>query len=108
MITEQKIKQVKKLLRRGVPEGELITDLKDEGFSDQEIEKVFASARGPGKRVIPFERPLWYMISVGFIILGVTIILGPPLWLRSFEYLFLIVGLAGIVVRAFLSVTKKN
>jgi hypothetical protein len=37
----EKIKELKKLLRKGVPEGEIREDLKQEGHSEEEINAVF-------------------------------------------------------------------
>lgn len=99
MIPEEKIKEVKKLLRKGVPEGELIADLKEQGYSDQEIQKVFGNKKQDNEAPIASERTLWNLISVGFMILGLTLLLGPPLWLRQSGYFFLIAGLVGIAVK---------
>jgi hypothetical protein len=41
MVTDEKIKQVKKQLRSGVPQGEIKNDLINQGYSNEEIEKIF-------------------------------------------------------------------
>jgi hypothetical protein len=41
MLTDEKIKTIKKKLRSGFPEGELKNDLRKEGFSEEEIKKAF-------------------------------------------------------------------
>ena len=41
MMTEEKIKEIKKLLKKGEPEGELKESLKKEGYSDEEIGQAF-------------------------------------------------------------------
>ncbi|MCC6288177.1 MAG: hypothetical protein IT249_09855 [Chitinophagaceae bacterium] len=42
MITEDKIKEIKKRLSRGVPEGEIKQELIRAGYSAEDIEKIFA------------------------------------------------------------------
>ena len=46
MITEEKIQEIKRQLRRGVPEGEIKETLKQEGFSPEDISRLFAP-KGP-------------------------------------------------------------
>jgi len=41
MITEDKIKQVKKMLRGGLPPGEIKEDLRKEGYSEEDIARIF-------------------------------------------------------------------
>jgi hypothetical protein len=41
MITDDKIKEVKKLLRSGVPAGEVEEELRRQGYSQEDIRKVF-------------------------------------------------------------------
>ena len=41
MLTEEKIKEVKKQLRSGIPEGEIKNDLIREGFTEDEIQNLF-------------------------------------------------------------------
>ncbi len=55
MLTKEKIETVKKQLRSGVPEGEIKNELKNEGYSDEEIQKAFP-AHNPDMRS-------WYLIS---------------------------------------------
>ena len=43
MITEEKIKEVRRKVRNGIPQGELIEQLKQEGYSDDDINKVFVA-----------------------------------------------------------------
>jgi hypothetical protein len=107
MMTNEKIKQVRKLLKRGVPAGELITDLKEEGFSDEEIDTVFRVSRKSERRVI-LESSFLSLVSISFIIAGGTILLGPPFWLRPYGYFILIAGLLGIVVRRFMASKTKR
>jgi hypothetical protein len=40
-MTKEKLQEVRKLLKRGAPEGEVREKLKGEGFTEEEIEQVF-------------------------------------------------------------------
>lgn len=53
MLTEEKIKQVRKQLRSGVPQGEIKNDLIKEGYTDEDLEKIFEPHR-PDMRI-------WYL-----------------------------------------------
>jgi hypothetical protein len=88
MITEQKIKEVKKLLKKGVPAGELITDLKEQGFSEEEIQKVFYVRFTKDKSIGSDKNSFLSLASIGFMILGGTLLLGPPIWLRNYGYFY--------------------
>jgi hypothetical protein len=54
MLTDEKIQQVKKQLRSGVPDGEIKNDLINQGYSNEEIEKIFA----PHK----YDMRGWYLL----------------------------------------------
>ena len=54
MLTEEKIKQVRKQLKSGVPEGEIKNELVAAGYSEAEIEKIFTPHR-PDMRS-------WYLV----------------------------------------------
>ncbi|MEP6746936.1 MAG: hypothetical protein ABJB86_04390 [Bacteroidota bacterium] len=43
MLTEEKIKEIQKLLRKGVPEGELKNQLTEQGYTNEDIEEIFIS-----------------------------------------------------------------
>ena len=54
MLTEEKIKEVRKELRSGVPKGEIKNRLLSEGYSEEEINKIF----------VPYiyDMRSWYLI----------------------------------------------
>lgn len=66
MITEEKIKEVKKLLRGGVPAGEVKENLIREGYSEEDIAKVFTPHQ--------YDMRTWYL-SFAIILLLVAIYL---------------------------------
>ena len=53
MNPEEKIKAIKKQLKSGIPEGEIREDLKEQGYTSEEIEKFFA----PHK----YDMRSWYL-----------------------------------------------
>jgi hypothetical protein len=64
MLTEEKIKQVRKQLRSGVPQGEIKNELLNDGYSEEEISKIFV----PHK----YDMRSWYLIfGIVFFIAGV-------------------------------------
>ncbi len=63
MISEEKIKQVKKQLRAGVPEGEIKNSLLEEGYSEEDLENIFVAHKP--------DMQSWYLISaILFLIFG--------------------------------------
>lgn len=58
MITEEKISEIRKHLRKGIPGGELREGLIREGYSEEDIRKAFAPK--------PYDMRSWYL---GFAIL---------------------------------------
>jgi len=64
MITEEKINQVRKQLRKGVPQGEIKNDLRKEGYTDEDIDKIFV----PHK---PDMRSWYLSFAVLFLLFGI-------------------------------------
>jgi hypothetical protein len=54
MITEEKIKQIKKQLSRGLPEGEIRETLKQEGYTKEDIDLAFIPHQ--------YDMRSWYLI----------------------------------------------
>lgn len=61
MIIEQKINEVKKLIRKGVPPGKLRATLAIEGYFNEDIEKCF--------EVKQFDLRSWYLVSAFILLL---------------------------------------
>jgi hypothetical protein len=62
MLTEEKIKEIRKLLRKGEPQGELMEKLKKEGYSEDDIANIFI--------VHKYDMRSWYL-TFGFVFLFV-------------------------------------
>ncbi len=85
MLTEQKIKQVRKQLRSGVPQGELKNELLAEGYSEAELETIFKPHR-PDMRS-------WYLVfAIVFFVVGFYN------FITGSSYLFLIFAAAMFAV----------
>ncbi|HMJ47035.1 MAG TPA: hypothetical protein VK498_06870 [Ferruginibacter sp.] len=68
MISEEKIKKIKKSLRNGVPEGEIKETLKREGYSTEDISKIFV----PHK----YDMRSWYLtFAIGLALIGLLSLL---------------------------------
>lgn len=64
MLTEEKIKQVKKELRSGVPQGEIKNQLLSEGYSEEEISSIFMPHQ--------YDMRNWYLVfAIVFFIAGI-------------------------------------
>ncbi|MBI3137059.1 MAG: hypothetical protein HYZ15_00580 [Sphingobacteriales bacterium] len=54
MISEEKIRELQRLLKKGEPEGEIRESLKRQGYTEEEIEQVFVPHQ--------YDMRSWYMI----------------------------------------------
>lgn len=79
MITEDKIKEIRKKIRGGFPEGEMKEELKRHGYSNEDIAKIFAPHH--------YDMRSWYLI---FAI--VLLVYGTWLYLNSGSILVLILS----------------
>ena len=62
-MTANEISQIKKKLKRGIPEGEIKNDLKSQGYSDAEISEIFKPKL--------YDMRSWYLgFGIIFCILG--------------------------------------
>lgn len=86
---------IKKELRRGYPQGELTNELMNQGYSSDEIQKAFLANTSFVQEEGKF--PLWYVFSVGFLVLGITLILVDITWLSKYKWISFIVGLIGVI-----------
>ncbi|MES2847857.1 MAG: LPXTG cell wall anchor domain-containing protein [Bacteroidota bacterium] len=87
MLTQEKIKSIKKQLRSGMPEGEIKNQLKEEGYTEQEIAEIFA----PHK----YDMSSWYVFfGIAFILGGIYLLIKKnEYWLHV-----LLTGLGLIIV----------
>ena len=93
MLSESKIKELRKALRSGVPDGEIRNEMARDGYSEEEIDLVFA----PHK---PDMRSWYLFFGVIFLLVGVF------LFFTRGNILFFIFS-AAMFVQYYLQV-KKN
>jgi hypothetical protein len=100
MIPEEKVIEIKKKLRRGYPQGDLINELFSEGYTNDEIQEALfnLSEKTKSGSTTP-NTPLWYLASIGLIILGITIVSFKHLWIYPYGFPILALGLIGFCVK---------
>lgn len=106
-------KFVQKKLRKGYPQGELINDLLKEGYSEEDIQKAIYTGSSlknmsPEGSSNSSNIPLWYLLSVGFAILGLALVSVKFIWLSEYGWFFLTTGLVGIAARFLLPLLKEQ
>lgn len=104
---------VQKKLRKGYPQGELVNDLLKEGYSEDDIHKAIyngSSQEKEGRQSLSKSNnmPLWYLLSVGFVILGLALVSVKFIWLSEYGWFFLITGLVGIAARFILPLLREQ
>lgn len=68
MITDEKIREAKRKIRSGVPAGEVKEELLRDGYSEQDLTKVFVTHR--------YDMRTWYFVSaIVALLLGVYVFL---------------------------------
>ncbi len=73
MVTKEKASEVKKMLRSGVPEGEIKNELRNQGFTEQEISELF--------RPKPSDMRSWYLLfGLLFTVIGLYFFLADIVW----------------------------
>lgn len=68
MITDDKIKEIRKSLRSGIPEGEVKHELMAQGFTEEEIKQAFAPTK--------YDMRSWYLVfAIIFVLIGIWLLL---------------------------------
>jgi hypothetical protein len=109
MITEEKINAVRKLLKSGVPQGELYNNLLNEGYTTEEIGKIFFDAsvkKAERKKSSSYEIHYFSLIGVALIITGIAIH-AYPTWLLGFGTISIIAGVICLGVGLYISTNKR-
>ena len=77
MITEEKIKAIRKEIRNGIPEGEIRESLISEGYSKEDVDKIFVAHK--------YDMRSWYLFfAVVFLMAGLWAYL-------KYDYLLLLI-----------------
>ncbi len=113
MITDERIKQIKKQLRTGEPQGEIKNKLRSEGYLEEDIEKVFLeiSAFKAGLKNKAGRQEsrgqIFSLIGISFLIVGITI-MGTDLWVKAYAPYPIVLGISSLVVKFIISSGDKS
>lgn len=108
MITEEKIKQIRKQLSKGEPEGEIKNGLRTDGYTEDEIGALFFNLfpRKTGLNAVKSSQDnkgqIFILIGACFIIAGVSI-LAINTWLKEFGIPLIVLGVISLCVKYYLS-----
>src|SRR5881394_2559511 len=102
MKTREELRQfVKKKLKNGYPEGELINELLQEGYTNEEIQKAIYDAPATGtdpttrNQATPVHHPLWFVFTSALGIVGLAFVSVSVFINRTIGYTLLGIGLIG-------------
>lgn len=105
MIPEERIKQIKKQLSRGEPEGEIKNGLRNDGYTEEEITTLFFNLfqKKTGiDKVKNNEGQIFILIGACFIIAGISM-LAVNTWLKDFGIPLIVLGGISLCVKYFIS-----
>ena len=111
MITEEKIKQIRKQLSKGEPEGEIKNGLRNDGCTEDEITTLFfnlfpkKATSGKVSSSQDNKAQLFILIGACFIIAGISM-LAINTWLKEFGIPLIILGAISLCVKYFVSGKK--
>jgi uncharacterized membrane-anchored protein len=109
MITEKKIKQIRKLLSKGEPEGEIKNGLRNEGFTEDEIATLFfnlyekKSGSNKVKSSHNNDALIFNLIGACFLIAGISMLVIDT-WLTAYAIPFIVLGAISLCARYFIKV----
>jgi len=112
MVTEEEIKQIRKQLSKGEPEGEIKNRLRKDGFTEDEIASLFFNLyeRKPGsaesKPTQSSNGQIFSLIGASFIIAGISM-LAIKTWLSVYAIPLIILGAISLCAKYFIS-SKNN
>jgi hypothetical protein len=108
MITEGRIKQIRRQLSKGEPEGEIKNLLRQEGYTEDEITSLFfnlfpkKTALGDVKGSRNDKGQIFILIGASFIIAGIAM-LAVNTWLTDFGIPLIVLGAISICVKYFIA-----
>lgn len=113
MITEEKIKQIRKLLSKGEPEGEIKNGLRKEGFTEDEIATLFFNlyekkeSSGKVKSSHDKNAQLYNLIGACFLIAGISM-LAINTWLSEYAIPLIVLGAISLCAKYFMPVKNEK
>lgn len=112
MITEERIKQIRKQLSKGEPEGEIKNGLRKDGYTEEEIASLFfnlfpkKTTSGDVKGGQDNKGQLFILVGACLIIAGIAM-LAVNSWLKDFGIPLIVLGLISIGLKYFKAVQTK-
>ncbi|HEX2683329.1 MAG TPA: hypothetical protein VHL77_05335 [Ferruginibacter sp.] len=82
MITEERIKKARKQLRSGIPQGEIMHELRNEGYSDEDVEQVFKLHKPDMRNWYLFFGIVFFI--AGIIFFSLILVVGSAILLSMF------------------------
>ncbi|MBK8519828.1 MAG: hypothetical protein WAT20_15625 [Ferruginibacter sp.] len=113
MVTEEKIKQIRRQLSKGEPEGEIKNGLREEGYTADEIGTLFFDLyeKNAGtKQSKPFlsnNGQIYNLIAACFGIAGISMLVIDT-WLTAYAIPCIVLGAISFLVKYFMSVKNRK
>jgi hypothetical protein len=113
MITEEKIKQIRKQLSKGEPEGEIKNGLREEGYTDDVIGALFfnlhekRSGSNDSKNSSDSNVQIYNLIGACFLIAGISM-LAINTWLSIYAIPLMILGAISLCVKYFMRIKNEK
>lgn len=113
MITEGRIKQIRRQLSKGEPEGEIKNLLRQEGYTEDQITSLFfnlfpkKTASGAVKGSHNDKGQIFILIGACFIIAGFAM-LAVNTWLTDFGIPLIVLGAISICIKYFIAGKDKQ
>ena len=113
MITEERIKEIRKQLSKGEPEGEIKNGLRKDGYTEEEIASLFFNLfpkkTGPSNVNGSQDNKWQIFILTGacFIIAGIAM-LAVNSWLKDFGIPLIVLGAISVCVKYFIAGQSKG
>ena len=111
MITEEKIKQIRRQLSKGEPEGEIKNGLRIDGYTEDEITALFFNlfpkkTESDTVKSRQYDKgQIFILIGVCLIIFGVSV-LAINTWLKDFGIPLIVLGAISLCAKYFVSGKK--
>jgi hypothetical protein len=108
MITEEKVKQIRKQLSKGEPEGEIKNQLRYDGYTEDEIGTLFInlyekkSGSNESKRTYTNNGQIYNLIGACFLIAGISM-LAINTWLTAYAIPLIVLGAISLCAKYFIS-----
>lgn len=100
---------VQKKIRRGYPQGELVNELLQEGYTPDEIDKaIYLAGKIEEKSGPAGNNPVWFVLTTGLGIVGISLLsVSYFAHFRPVGYAFIAIGATGVFIKFLLPFLEK-